>query len=130
VGIREKRAAEAVAVGVRGPEEEISVAFIWALLGDTDRANEAAKTANTDSPLDTLINLAETPEIRAVIHLDENKPEDAVRELEQVRLYDLCVALNLAPGCYRGLAYRRFTVKKAAEREAKTGPMPLASVGK
>ncbi len=108
---------EAVAVGVHGPEEEISVAFIWALLGDPERANEAVSAANTESPLDTLFNIAETPEVRAIIHLDQNKPEDAVRELEQVRPYDLCVAVNLAPGYYRGLAYLRSGQPKRAIAE-------------
>ena len=108
---------EAIAVGVHGPEEEISVAFTWALLGDPERVNEAVSTANSESPLDTLINLAEIPQVRAIIHLDQNKPEDAVRELEQVRPYDLCVALNLAPGYYRGLAYLRSGQPKRAIAE-------------
>jgi eukaryotic-like serine/threonine-protein kinase len=108
---------DAVAIGAHGPEEEISVAFIWALLGNPERANEAVITANTESPLDTLIKLAETPEVRAIIDLGRNKPEDAVRELEQVRPYDLCVALNLAPGYYRGLAYLRSGLPKRAVAE-------------
>lgn len=108
---------DAVAVGVHGPEEEISVAFIWALLGNPDRAEEAIKTANTESPLDTLINLAQAPEIRAIINLGRNNPEEAVRELEQVRPYDLCGELNLAPGYYRGLAYLRSGQPKRAIAE-------------
>jgi eukaryotic-like serine/threonine-protein kinase len=110
-------ALDAVALGAHGPEEEISVAFIWALLGNPERANEAVRTANTESPLDTLINLAQAPEVRAVISLGRNKPEDAVRELEPVRPYDLCVALNLAPGYYRGLAYLRSGLPKRAVAE-------------
>ena len=108
---------DAVAVGVHGPEEEISVAFIWALLGNPDRADEAVKTANTKSPLDTLLSLAETPEIRAIINLGRNNPEEAVRELESVRPYDLCGELNLAPGYYRGLAYLRSGQPKRAIAE-------------
>lgn len=108
---------EAVAIGVHGPEEEISVAFIWALLGNPDRANEAVRTANTESPLDTLLNLAQAPEIRAILHLGRNNPEEAVRELEQVRPYDLCGELNLAPGYYRGLAYLRSGLPKRAIAE-------------
>lgn len=110
-------ALDAVALGTHGPEEEISVAFIWALLGNPERASEAVRTANTESPLDTLINLAEAPEVRAVINLGRNKPEDAVRELEPVRPYDLCVALNLAPAYYRGLAYLRSGLPKRAIAE-------------
>ena len=108
---------DAVAVGVHGPEEEISVAFIWALLGNPDRANEAVRTANTESPLDTLLNLAQAPEIRAIINLGRNNPEEAVRELEQVRPYDQCGELNLAPGYYRGLAYLRSGLPKRAIAE-------------
>jgi DNA-binding winged helix-turn-helix (wHTH) protein/tetratricopeptide (TPR) repeat protein len=108
---------DAVAVGAHGPEEEISVAFIWALLGNPDRADEAVRTANTESPLDTLLNLAQAPEIRAIIHLGRNNPEEAIRELEQVRPYDLCGELNLAPGYYRGLAYLRSGLPKRAVAE-------------
>jgi tetratricopeptide (TPR) repeat protein len=110
-------ALDAVAGGAHGPEEEISVAFIWALLGNPDRADEAVRTANTESPLDTLLNLAQAPEIRAIIHLGRNNPEEAIRELEQVRPYDLCGELNLAPGYYRGLAYLRSGLPKRAVAE-------------
>ena len=108
---------DALAVGAHGPEEEISVAFIWALLDNPERANEAVRAANTESPLDTLINLAEAPEVRAVVDMSRNKPEEAVRELEPVRPYDLCVALNLASGYYRGLAYLRSGLPKRAVAE-------------
>ena len=89
----------------------------WALLGNPERANEAVRAANTESPLDTLINLAEAPEVRAVVDMSRNKPEEAVRELEPVRPYDLCVALNLASGYYRGLAYLRSGLPKHAVAE-------------
>jgi len=45
------------------------------------------------------------PEVQAVIDLKRNQPEEALRQLEQVRPYDLCQSMDLAPGFYRGVAY-------------------------
>ena len=115
-----QNALEAFAIGPRGPQEEASVALVWALLGELDRANEAAKEANAQSPLDTLLNHAAIPEVRAVIDMKRNKPEDAVRELEQVRPYDLCREVDLMPGYYRGLAYLQFGQLKRAAAEFQT----------
>ena len=112
-----QNALEAFAIGPRGPQEEASVALVWALLGELDRANEAAKQANAQSPLDTLLNHAAIPEVRAVIDMKRNKPEDALRELEQVRPYDLCREMDLMPGYYRGLAYLQFGQLKRAAAE-------------
>jgi hypothetical protein len=43
-----------------------------------------------------------------------------------VRPYDLCAALNLAPGYYRGLAYLQSGLPERAIAE-KAGPMPIDS---
>jgi len=63
------------------------------------------RKANTQSPLDTLLNHAAIPEVQAVIDLKRNQPEEALRQLEQVRPYVLCQSMDLTPGYYRGVAY-------------------------
>jgi eukaryotic-like serine/threonine-protein kinase len=96
---------DALAIGPDGSAEEATAALVWALLGDLERANEAMRKANTQSPLDTLLNHAAIPEVQAVIDLKRNQPEEALRQLEQVRPYDLCQSMDLTPGYYRGVAY-------------------------
>ena len=115
-----QNALDAFAIGPHGPQEQASIAVVWALLGELDRANEAVQEANTQSPLDTLLNYAAIPEVRAIIDMKRNKPQDALRELEQVRPYDLCGAMDLMPGYYRGLAYLQFGQIKRAATEFQT----------
>ena len=103
--------------GPHGPEEEISAAIVWALLDEVDRANEAIAKANAQSPLGTLLNVAEIPEVRAVMALKHDRPEEALRELEPVRPYDVCETMDLTPGYYRGLAYLRAAQPEHAAAE-------------
>jgi len=78
-------ALDALAIGPDDAAEDATAALVWALLGDLERANEAIKKANKQSPLDTLLNHAAIPEVQAVIDLKRNQPEEALRQLEQVR---------------------------------------------
>jgi tetratricopeptide (TPR) repeat protein len=97
-------ALDGVSMGPDGSKEEVSVALVWALSGDVDRANEALQKAAEQSPLDTLLNQALIPQVRAILALEHAKPLEALQYLERIRPYDLCNELDLSAGYYRGVA--------------------------
>ncbi len=115
-----KNMQQAYTLGQHGPEEEISMALDLALLGEFDRASEEARKAQSLAPVDTLLNDAEIPEVRAVMALRHNKPQDALRELDRMRPYDLYGVMDLAPMYYRGMAYQKLGQMKSAEEEFQT----------
>ncbi|HEX3438047.1 MAG TPA: tetratricopeptide repeat protein [Pseudacidobacterium sp.] len=80
-------------------------ALALARSGDTAPAESTATKASSQAPLDTILNKAEIPAIRAAIQLQKHEPRAAIRALEAARLYDQCSVLALAPAYYRGLAY-------------------------
>jgi eukaryotic-like serine/threonine-protein kinase len=81
-------------------------ALALARSGDTALAESTAAKAAAQAPLDTILNSAELPSIRAAIDLQKHDPQAANQALEAVRPYDACSALALAPAYYRGLAYQ------------------------
>ncbi|HEY9126157.1 MAG TPA: CadC family transcriptional regulator, partial [Acidobacteriaceae bacterium] len=80
-------------------------ALALARSGDVARAESTATKASSKAPLDTILNQAEVPTIRAAIELQKHDPRAAVEALEAARPYDQCSVLALAPAYYRGLAY-------------------------
>ena len=103
------REAHALSVdALRLASDNISILALAALAlgrsGDTTLAESAAAKAAAQAPLDTILNDAELPSIRAVIQLRKHNPQAAIRALEPVRPYDTCSVLGLAPAYYRGLA--------------------------
>jgi len=81
-------------------------ALALARSGDTALAESKAAKASAQAPLDTILNSAELPSIRAAIHLQKHDPQAAIEALEAARPYDACSAMALAPAYYRGLAYQ------------------------
>ncbi|WP_263359884.1 winged helix-turn-helix domain-containing protein [Acidicapsa ligni] len=84
---------------------EALAALALARSGETALAESKAVKASGQAPLDTILNDAELPSIRAAIQLQKHNPLAAIQSLEAVRPYDGCSALALAPAYYRGLAY-------------------------
>ena len=80
-------------------------ALALARSGDTALAESTAAKASSQAPLDTILNNAEIPAIRAAIQLQKHDPQAAIQTLEPARPYDQCSVLALAPAYYRGLAY-------------------------
>jgi tetratricopeptide (TPR) repeat protein len=74
--------------------------------GETALAESKAAKVAAQAPLDTILNDAELPSVRAAIQLQKHDPQAAIQTLEPVRPYDACSALALAPAYYRGLAYQ------------------------
>jgi tetratricopeptide (TPR) repeat protein len=85
--------------------------------GDTALAESEAAKAAARAPLDTILNQADLPSVRAAIQLHKHDPQAAIQALEPARAYDACSALGLAPAYYRGIAYQdsRYPEKAAAE---------------
>jgi DNA-binding winged helix-turn-helix (wHTH) protein/tetratricopeptide (TPR) repeat protein len=95
--------------------------------GDTALAELEAAKAAAQAPLDTILNQAELPSVRAVIQLRKHDPQAAIQALEPARAYDACSALGLAPAYYRGLAYQEVgqLAKAAAEYRSVLGHRAL-----
>jgi tetratricopeptide (TPR) repeat protein len=87
------------------PVEEGSAALALARAGDIRSAEEFAKKATSQAPLDTTLNSAILASTRAAIQLQRHRSADAVGSLEETRPFDLCTCMQLAPAYYRGLAY-------------------------
>ena len=85
---------------------QVLAALALARSGDTALAELKAAKAAAQAPLDTILNDAELPLVRAAIHLQKRNPQAAIQALEPARPYDACSALALAPAYYRGLAYQ------------------------
>jgi tetratricopeptide (TPR) repeat protein len=81
-------------------------ALALARSGDTVLAESKAAQASAQAPLDTILNDAELPSIRAAIQLQKHDPQAAIQALEPARPYDACNALALAPAYYRGVAFQ------------------------
>jgi tetratricopeptide (TPR) repeat protein len=92
-------------------------ALALARSGDITLAESTAAKAAAQAPLDTILNEAELPSVRAAIQLQKHNPQAAIQALETVRPYDTCATLSLAPAYYRGLAYQDagYPDKAAAE---------------
>jgi DNA-binding winged helix-turn-helix (wHTH) protein/tetratricopeptide (TPR) repeat protein len=93
---------------LRRASDNVSVLTLAALAlarsGDTTLAEATAARAAAQAPLNTILNNAGLPSIRAAIQLQKHNPQAAIRALEPARPYDTCSVLALAPAYYRGLA--------------------------
>jgi DNA-binding winged helix-turn-helix (wHTH) protein/tetratricopeptide (TPR) repeat protein len=85
---------------------QASAALALGRSGDTALAETEATKVAAQAPLDTILNQAELPSVRAVIQLHKHDPQAAIQTLEQTRAFDACSALGLSPAYYRGLAYQ------------------------
>jgi DNA-binding winged helix-turn-helix (wHTH) protein/tetratricopeptide (TPR) repeat protein len=89
------------------PESSIVMAFaalVMARTGDIVTAGKLSDSAAKSAPLDTVLNDAVLPTVRAAIDLARHDPTGAIVKLEPVRRFDFCVAMQLEPAYYRGLA--------------------------
>ena len=105
------RQAHALALdALRLAPDDVNIQALAALAlarsGDTALAESKAAKASAQAPLDTILNDAELPSIKAAIQLQKHDPNAAIQALEPARPYDVCSALALAPAYYRGLAYQ------------------------
>jgi tetratricopeptide (TPR) repeat protein len=85
---------------------QASAALALGRSGDIVLAESEATKAAAQAPLDTILNEAELPSVRAAILIQKHDPQAALQALEAARPYDACSALGLAPAYYRGLAYQ------------------------
>jgi len=95
----------ALALPFRSPTEQANAARALARVGEVAQAQTIAQTSAEEAPLDTILNSAILPSVRATIQLQDHQPKAAIAALEQTRPLDDCSDMELAPGYYRGLAY-------------------------
>lgn len=96
----DKAVKEALAIDKTKPTLR-QAAFTAAICGDKKTASHIIDDLVKQYPSDTVIQQIVAPQTRALIALSENKPAEALHELEINRPYDL-----ISPGAYlRGLAY-------------------------
>jgi len=92
-------------------------AFALARAGDIAGAQSNMREAAAKAPLDTLLNSAVLASARAAIQLEGHNPEAAIQALEEVRPFDFCELMGLAPGYYRGLAFLEDDKPQLAAKE-------------
>jgi eukaryotic-like serine/threonine-protein kinase len=96
----DKGVKEALAIDKTKPTLR-QAAYTAAICGDKKTATRIIEDLVKQYPSDTVIQQITAPQTLALIALDENKPDEALHELEINRPYDLA-----GPGAYlRGLAY-------------------------
>ena len=94
------RIKDALAIDKSKPTLRIA-AFTAAVCGDNKTATHIISDLMKQYPSDTLIQQISAPQALALVALNEHKPDEALRQLEINRPYDLA-----SPGAYlRGLAY-------------------------
>jgi eukaryotic-like serine/threonine-protein kinase len=80
-------------------------ALALARAGDIARARSEADKVGTQLPLNTVLNSAVLPSVRAAIQLQKGESEAAIRSLDEARPLDLNYILGVATAYYRGLAF-------------------------
>jgi len=110
-------AQEAIGLAPKGTEIDVSLAIVWALTGDAQKARSALAKAANQQPLGTILNQGELPAVEAVIDVKTGHPKDAIHDLESSRPFDLCHTLDLMPPYYRGLAYSEVDLPAQAAAE-------------
>jgi len=110
-------AKDAIGLAPEGMEINVSMAIVWALAGDAQKARSALTRASNQEPLNTVLNQGDLPAVEAIIDVKTGHPKDAIRDLESSRPFDLYHTLDLMPPYYRGLAYSEAnqTAQAAAE---------------
>ena len=112
-----KDAQEVLTLPFEGAAEQAYAARALARAGDIPLAESVARKAASLAPLDTIVNSAMLASVRAAIHMQQHKPQQAIQDLEESRPLDLCGSMELAPAYYRGLAYLQNKQPKQAAAE-------------
>ena len=97
-------AREASAMG-NGTALNPEAAFAIALAGDDNQAESMANAINREYPVNAFIQNFWLPSIRAAIALRRSSPAEAIRQLEQVTLYEYDETGVLSAVYLRGQAY-------------------------
>jgi len=82
-----------------------AAAYVFALAGDTSRAESLAGEIAKERPSDTIANVYLLPTIRAAVELNRNNPGKAIEILQPVIPYDLAEFRGLSSAYERGQAY-------------------------
>ncbi|HEX4946572.1 MAG TPA: protein kinase [Blastocatellia bacterium] len=80
--------ATAILAQTRSRTALLSAARIWALCGDTNRAQALADEVTKRYPKDTMLNVIEWPVIRAASELQHNNPDKAIQHLQPASRYE------------------------------------------
>ena len=106
---------------IKGRETMSSAALVFALCGDSARADAMMNDLTTRFPHDTAINAVNLPTVRALIELNRNNnPERAIQLLEPVRRYEKGELATFWPNYLRGLAYLKLNRPAEAISEFQT----------
>ena len=70
-------------------DSRAGAAYVLALLGDSGRAQQLADAAAKARPVDTVLNQAYLPSVRAILDLQRNQPLQAIGQLESAFPYEL-----------------------------------------
>jgi eukaryotic-like serine/threonine-protein kinase len=97
--------------------EQGLAALALARAGDIPRAEVESRKANSQAPLDTILNSAVLASVRAAIDLQRHDSQGAVQSLEEARRFDFCASIGPAPAYYRGLAYLQDNEPQRAIKE-------------
>jgi tetratricopeptide (TPR) repeat protein/DNA-binding winged helix-turn-helix (wHTH) protein len=97
--------------------EQALAALVLARIGDIQLAELEARKANSQAPLNTILNSVVLASARAAIQLQKHDSDGAIQSLEVTRPFDFCEIMGLAPAYYRGLAYLDNKQPKQAARE-------------
>ncbi len=97
--------------------EQAFAALALARAGENTQAAAEARSSAALAPLDTILNSAILASYRAAINLQKRDPAGAVQALEEVRPFEHCDSMRLAPTYYRGLAYLQNHEPELAARE-------------
>jgi tetratricopeptide (TPR) repeat protein len=102
------------------PDTRSEAAFAFAILGDEQKSTALLTGVLHDVPENHFIQELIAPEIRAILLLQKNQPEQAIQLLEPLRHYEFGTgprALGASPVLLRGMAYLKLHdgAKAAAE---------------
>src|ERR1700734_919478 len=131
-----RKIAEASLVGQPSTDIRTDAAGVFALAGDSARAEAIANALAKERPSDTLLNGYTLPVIRATIELDRNNPAKAIEIMQPVATYDLAVRQGVLSLYTRGQAYlkagkgaeaagefQRMIARKELSENWATGPL-------
>jgi eukaryotic-like serine/threonine-protein kinase len=115
-----RKDAEAAVAKRKGQFMIANAAVALAMAGDASRALELSDADAKALPLDTVLNQALLPAVRALIDIQQDKPAAAIELLhsaEPIEMGTGIYAANLLPAYARGLAYLRARQGKEAVGE-------------
>jgi tetratricopeptide (TPR) repeat protein/predicted Ser/Thr protein kinase len=82
-----------------------AVAVVWAMIGETSRAQSITDDLGRRFPNDTILHHVSIPCVLALIELNRKAPPQAIASLQAAAPYELGTAQALFPIYVRGLAY-------------------------